>query len=1029
MKRKIFLVMALSSLALYGCGGGDSSGDSNKQTTTTDAKRDRLALSASDLDLTYSKHGIAYPQVNNIYGSTQLYRLADGAASDVVMVDSSTGALTLLAAGETKIEVEDSSAYYKTSVTTFNVTVKPTENSQLFSSYLQLPTIETKKAYLSVQGNKGDLSYRFEPANFVTFDEDTHYIVSNGQSGKVTVTITDSGNRNYLPSTVTSTIDIHSVNPDVLSYQDLERPFTEGLTLNPVKMSGVDSGTYQYELAEGYENSDVVSVAPNSGYINVLSSGSVKIKATQQLGSTYGDAKQESYFDVRILKGSRQPLQISNAEIPYQADYIYTPAVNNNKAEVRYEVLNGNNVVEVDSQTNQLKIIGVGFAEIKVVDDQNGNYHADERLFQMTVSKAVHPHFKSQELTYRFNENQSISPTLQGQLGSLSFSGSSDVVAPSGNKLLIKNAGIAELSVTDDGGEYYQPATAALTINVLKAAHPAWTVRNITTTYVDGSCVNLSVSGNKGDLRITPVSSADDHVAQYDASKQCFTLKRSGSANFDVVSEASKNYLASDPKRVKLVVNPASSHLKVDGGLVRTFVEGRPTTRPPAIGGGTGNLRFELVAEQSDSGVIEVDPNTGVVTLLEVGSALVRVTDSGDDKSGPASVTFPVTIEQADNPVTVSYSNAVYEKGGVISPVFNNVKGPLSYQVYNEDTSPVQLGVGNGEVTMRSTGSFFVTVNAQATRNYKAKEFNEGAFIDKAPHPGIAMKHESIEYAPLKKVTLDLPTAYGSRSYSVANVDGNASDYASIDYNSGEVSLLDYDASNKLAYVHISERESEFYKASDSRVASRTIKVNPPEPGQSTQDIPLAAVFTSVESSLNHKPQFSGLGYSLLGFAGAKVLQPTEDEVQRLGKGVALEVMMKSVDESLPRVLTQPIRIYVRRYEGCATKVHLLNIPNLMREKEEVSIERGSYCLFNKTSRYVTYTVVDKSRLEAIPYDGEWVTEVPFVVYRQAEKYYSPNEQGGFEVHGPGPVTGSGQPVKLLEWNRIELKITKDTDK
>lgn len=203
------------------------------------------------------------------------------------------------------------------------------------------------------------------------------------------------------------------------------------------------------------------------------------------------------------------------------------------------------------------------------------------------------------------------------------------------------------------------------------------------------------------------------------------------------------------------------------------------------VGEGRGNLRFELVAEQSDYGVIEVDPNTGVVTLLEVGSALVRVTDSGDDKSGPASVTFPATIEPAGNPVTVSYSNAVYEKEGVISPAFNNVKGPLSYQVYNEDNSPVQLGVGNGEVTMHSTGSFFVTVNAQATRNYKAKEFNEGAFIDKAPHPGIAIKHEPIEYAPLKKVTLDLPTAYGSRSYSVTNEHGSASDYASIDYNSG----------------------------------------------------------------------------------------------------------------------------------------------------------------------------------------------------------------------------------------------------
>lgn len=182
--------------------------------------------------------------------------------------------------------------------------------------------------------------------------------------------------------------------------------------------------------------------------------------------------------------------------------------------------------------------------------------------------------------------------------------------------------------------------------------------------------------------------------------------------------------------------------------------------------------------------------------------------------------------------------------------------------------------------------------------------------------------------------------------------------------------------------MYIVERESEFYKASDSRIASRTIKVNPPVPGQSTQDIPLATVFTATESSLNYKPEFSGLGYSLFGFAGAKVFQPTEDEIQRLGKGMALEVMMKSVDESLPRNIFRPIRGYVQRYEGCATEVNILNLPNLIRENKAVSIERGDSCIVGKMNRYVIYTVVDKSRLEVIPYDGEWVTEVPFVVYQ-----------------------------------------------
>ncbi|AJR05472.1 hypothetical protein C9J03_09490 [Photobacterium gaetbulicola] len=1008
MKMKFKISAVILSLLLFGCGGGGGGSSESNELTKPAEKQDRAALSAQDLSLTFSEQGIAHSLVDHQVGSA-VYKISAGEPSDVIRIDPLSGEITILAAGETQVTVVDSSKEYKTSSTTFNVVVEQAENEALELADITIPTIAGEDIILPVFGQRGEVTVEFQPEGLVDFNPETGIIAAKGVPGEVEVILTDRGDRNYREATQSAKITIAALAPDELEFSSQERAYQPGLTLSPLKISGSEGGRLKYELVEE-EAEPVITLSEDSGLMTALRVGEAKVKVTQYLGSEFGYTQQEAFFTVLIKLGKRADLTVSDAVVTFDTTTLFSPAVNNNVAPVRYEVVSGNDVIEVDAQTGLLRFLRVGQAEVSAIDDLNTNFAADEHPFTVTVNPAVHPGMDAGELTYTYTEGMSESPRMKGQLGQLTLSGQSDVVSLDGGRLTVLRAGSAKLTAIDDGGHNYLPsAPVPLTVNVLKAPYPEFTVSNVTTTYFPDYCEDVVFEGDVGILRVLPVSSSDSNIAEYDSANACFRLKRSGIANFTVEREESDNFLASEPKRMSVVVNAADSRLMVDGDLVRTFSEGNPTIRPPAIGGGTGNLSFKLLEDKSEQGVIAVDAKTGIITIHSAGHAVVQVTDAGDDKYRPATASFAVTIEKAPNPVTVDYSDAVYMPDGVIAPLIENLKGDIAFKVYQADTSPVTVA-SDGTVKMRSTGSFHVLFEAAETRNYLSASDYAGAFIDKAAHPGFVVRHDKLEYEPLKKVTLDLPKEYGTRSYSLQSLSsGWVGQYLRVDSNSGELALLDYTPSKFFA-LQVSEQESEFYKALAPMSASY-LSVVPPEKGSATRDLTISGVFTVVGSTID--AYSSPYQATELDFAGATVMQPTIEEVQKLGLGVALSVDVQSAEPigETGHQYQESVRLYVQRYEGCATTVNVMNLPNLMAQKQAQPFYKGNYCQTGPTNRIVTYTVVDKSLIDRYDfYDGDWNAVQPFVIYRTAEK-----------------PSGAGYVEKqLVEWDRFEVKLSRD---
>lgn len=1018
-------------LSVSGCGGGGDSSSSNS--TTQKAKNEKVyrePLKANDIDIEYSDLAKSHSSVLNAYG-TLSYRLADGEAKDIVSVEQNTGLLTILNPGDVRIIVEDTSPVYQSSFATFTVHIEKGTNYNLSASRTTISALDTDEKNLShyVRGNQGSLTFELAPesSNLLAINSQTGEFTHYGIPGTARVIVTDNGNHRYQPKFVEFEVVIKAVNPDILEYENLSRDYSEHMSLSPKKVSGDDTGTFTFKLAEGYEDSDVITVDARTGYMAIHKTGHVMVEVTNELGSGYTDDQRKAYFEVEILKANRPDLAVSSGNFIYQPNHIIQPAINNMKGLVTYRVESGDDVITIDSNTHLPKIIGVGIAILVANDDGNGNYKPSSVRFTYDVQKASRPKLVDLTINRTFSDDKqllTIVPVMEGQKGQLTFSRSSNVVSVHGEQLTIEHSGLATLTVTDDGGQYYLPSSATLKVNVAKGEHPQFEVKDIAKIYSPKLCIPVAeanISGNKGMLSITPQTDSDKTIATYEADQKCFNVYKHGVAKFDVVSLESDDFLKSAPYELSLVITAADSTLFVDKGVDAVFSQGQPTIAPPAVHGKKGELSYRLSPETRYQDVVEVDSHTGEMTILNVGKTTVEVSDSGGDGYKPAMTTFSVRITQADNPLSVIYPEVSYQRGQAITPSVENSETEISYKLaYSPYDVVGMVSANTGQLEIHSAGEYKIRVAAKNSRNYKSKVLFVESRVNKAEHPGIVTEPESFEFVPMEEITLALPTPLGKRSFKVRNSSSrDKHEYVSINPNNGETTLLNYNfySDEVLLNVFITEEESRHHLALESSsTPTKQIRIIPPQAGKSTEDIELEPPFKIVDSNLHKNPRFDDLEATQMNFAGVDdVKAPTDEERAKYGEGVNLYIFMKKVgSDQVNR--GDLVKVYAQRYEGCPEKVNDSTLDNIA----PVAMDSYHFCVGVPGNRIMKYTVIDDSRLGK----GDWESAVPFVSYLSSKRPFLPSDDGGHYTSEDEHSNGDGS-VKMIEWNRINLKISK----
>ncbi|WP_440871286.1 cadherin repeat domain-containing protein [Vibrio diabolicus] len=1007
MNRKYYLLFLAALLA--GCGGGGDSKTNNTKTPTTITKQSRPQLKAEDTVLKFEGVGtVTEAKLSNVHGSVS-YQVIDSNPLNVVKINDS-GMLQILRPGTATILATDNSSAYESSEARFSITVERGINTDLSVSDLNFNAIESEGKALTVRGQKGELSYEVESGhNLIRVDENGS-VYSLGSIGQASVLITDSGNELYLPKQVRATVKLHGVASGQLQFALLEEEYREGLTLEPARLDKAQTQSITYKIIRSEPDNKVAELLnPESGVLLVHNVGQLTVEATATYSDAFLDKQQTAQFVVDVKQGQREAISVADVVKTYEEGGRIFPKVTNASGDYELKIISGEDVVAKSVSSEALLIKGVGTAEVEIYEHEMRNYPASKARFNVEVNRAPHPVMNDIEMPLTYQPNLSIPLAFKGQKGNVTLVSS----LPNGlrmtdDNLEVETVGEYHLKFEDDGGEFYQPIQFNVVIKVAKAEGQPMATHDYDVVYSNKYSFNLhrdfGLSANE-QIEIVD-NTAPDVVGGFSEGR--LHVYKAGKATLTVRRQESANYTVGPDQKVDVTILSAPSRIEVQSDVEEVWKVGQ-TFVAPKISGTVGEVTYRF-EDNAATDVVSLNSQTGAMQILNAGSTKIIVSDAGDDKVDPGESSFSVTIKQGTNPVSIAYPTVDFSAGTIISPVMSGGEAKASYRLINQKDPVVELvSSETGRLKILHAGDYQLEVTLTA-RNYTTKTVLVNGTINKADHPGLTTKLQTVEFTPFKAIDLDFGRTVGTRTYSFG--DTVSKDLATLDNANAELTLTNYSQYHSIA-LDISESESRDYKALPRTKV--TVSVDLAESGVADKYTQLNSEQTVIVSTLS-APQFANLEESEFGILGSRsVREPTDDELQKHGKGKVVLFMFKPVGSD-DRRQEKAAWVHVARFDGCTSEL----FADDLKPFNAIGYDDPGYCTSGSTIRMTRFLVIDDSNLEDIEYE----LAAPIITYRRGVREFLATDKGGFYAD-PNVVYGKGEygyPKSLYEWSVITMK-------
>ncbi|HHF3004673.1 TPA: cadherin repeat domain-containing protein [Vibrio diabolicus] len=1007
MNRKYYLLFLAALLA--GCGGGGDSKTNNTKTPTTITKQSRPQLKAEDTVLKFEGVGtVTAAKLSNVHGSVS-YQVIDSNPLNVVKINDS-GMLQILRPGTATILATDNSSAYESSEARFSITVERGINTDLSVSDLNFNAIESEGKALTVRGQKGELSYEVESGhNLIRVDENGS-VYSLGSIGQASVLITDSGNELYLPKQVRATVKLHGVASGQLQFALLEEEYREGLTSEPARLDKAQTQSITYKIIRSEPDNKVAELLnPESGVLLVHNVGQLTVEATATYSDAFLDKQQTAQFVVDVKQGQREAISVADVVKTYEEGGRIFPKVTNARGDYELKIISGEDVVAKSVSSEALLIKGVGAAEVEIYEHEMRNYPASKARFNVEVNRAPHPVMNDIEMPLTYQPNLSIPLAFKGQKGNVTLVSS----LPNGlrmtdDNLEVETAGEYHLKFEDDGGEFYQPIQFNVVIKVAKAEGQPMATHDYDVVYSNKYSFNLhrdfGLSANE-QIEIVD-NTAPDVVGGFSEGR--LHVYKAGKATLTVRRQESANYTVGPDQKVDVTILSAPSRIEVQSDVEEVWKVGQ-TFVAPKISGTVGEVTYRF-EDNAATDVVSLNSQTGAMQILNAGSTKIIVSDAGDDKVDPGESSFSVTIKQGTNPVSIAYPTVDFSAGTIISPVMSGGEAKASYRLINQKDPVVELvSSETGRLKILHAGEYQLEVTLTA-RNYTTKTVLVNGTINKADHPGLTTKLQTVEFTPFKAIDLDFGRTVGTRTYSFG--DTVSKDLATLDNANAELTLTNYSQYHSIA-LDISESESRDYKALPRTKV--TVSVDLAESSVADKYTQLNSEQTVIVSTLS-APQFANLEESEFGILGSRsVREPTDDELQKHGKGKVVLFMFKPVGSD-DRRQEKAAWVHVARFDGCTSEL----FADDLKPFNAIGYDDPGYCTSGSTIRMTRFLVIDDSNLEDIEYE----LAAPIITYRRGVREFLATDKGGFYAD-PNGVYGKGEygyPKSLYEWSVITMK-------
>lgn len=223
----------------------------------------------------------------------------------------------------------------------------------------------------------------------------------------------------------------------------------------------------------------------------------------------------------------------------------------------------------------------------------------------------------------------------------------------------------------------------------------------------DDPAIN-TLSGGSG-TGSTTYTSSDTEVVSVDANTGVLTINTVGSATVTAVKASDDEYASAQASYTITVLKAEQTELTFGAESVTVYIDETPEENPVSGGSGTG----ALVYTSSDESIASVDAETGGVSILDEGRAVITATKEKDENYESASTQYTLTVLKYEQEELVFEYSAI--EGATTTVASENPlsggsgEGQLSYASSNSDVASVDSLTG--EVSLLTPGTAVITAH------------------------------------------------------------------------------------------------------------------------------------------------------------------------------------------------------------------------------------------------------------------------------------------------------------------------------
>ncbi len=448
----------------------------------------------------------------------------------VASIDSSTGTLTILKAGDVTVKATRAADDKYNKVTAeYTLTINKADQTN-FAFEKQNPGAITYKPGLTFE-NKASSDQGADNVTYtITSDNGVASIDDNGKltinkAGTVTVKATRAADDKYNEATAEYTLTINKADQTGFAF---DKPNPEAITYKPgltfenkaSSDQGADNVTYTITSGE-----TVASIDSATGTLTILKAGTVKVKATRAADVKYKEASAEYTLTINSADQTHFAFEKPNpGAITYKPGLTFENKASSDQGadNVTYTITRDNGVASIDIY-GTLTILKAGTVKVKATRAADDKYNEVTAEYTLTINKADQTGFVFKETQHEITYEPDLTVTYEaigGQsTGNVTYTiTSGNDVATIDSKtgtLKINKAGTVTVKAVRAGDDCYNAsAEISYTLKINRADQTGFEFEQYDNdtykiTYNTGMSFKNAASGGQSNGNITYSLSSD----------------------------------------------------------------------------------------------------------------------------------------------------------------------------------------------------------------------------------------------------------------------------------------------------------------------------------------------------------------------------------------------------------------------------------------------------------------------------------------------------------------------------------------